>query len=56
MSTLSSISVVVPVYNEHESLRPLAEELLPVVRSLGRPAEVIFVDDGSQDGSLEVLE
>ncbi len=56
MPTLSSISVVVPVYNEHESLRPLAEELLPVVRSLGRPAEVIFVDDGSQDGSFAVLE
>jgi glycosyltransferase involved in cell wall biosynthesis len=56
MAQLSSISVVVPVYNEHESLRPLAAELLPVVRSLGRPAEVIFVDDGSQDGSFAVLE
>ena len=56
MVPLTSISVVIPVFNERESLRPLAEELLPVVRSLGRTAEVIFVDDGSQDGSFAALE
>ena len=45
------VSVVVPVYNEHESVRPLAQELLEVLRGLGRPFEVLFVDDGSSDGT-----
>jgi glycosyltransferase involved in cell wall biosynthesis len=52
---MTSVSVVVPVYDERDSLRPLADELLPVVRGLGIPVEVIFVDDGSRDGSAEVL-
>jgi glycosyltransferase involved in cell wall biosynthesis len=52
---LSSVSVVIPVYDERDSLRPLVEELLPVVRALGRRVEVVFVDDGSRDGSAEVL-
>jgi glycosyltransferase involved in cell wall biosynthesis len=56
MEPLTCISVVIPVFNECESLRPLADELLPVLRSLGRDAEVVFVDDGSQDGSFAVLE
>ncbi len=45
------VSVVVPVYNEHESVRPLAQELLEVLRGLGRPFEILFVDDGSSDGT-----
>jgi len=49
------ISVVVPVFNEEENLPLLAAELQAVLRSLGRPCEVIFVDDGSTDGSLEAL-
>src|SRR6185312_2710321 len=49
------ISVVVPVFNEEENLPLLAAELRKVLRSLGRPCEVIFVDDGSTDGSLEAL-
>jgi len=49
------ISVVIPVFNEEESLPILAAELQGVLRSLGRPCEVIFVDDGSTDRSLEVL-
>jgi dolichol-phosphate mannosyltransferase len=52
---LSSVSVVIPVYDERDSLRPLARQLLPVVRGLGRRVEVVFVDDGSRDGSAEVL-
>jgi dolichol-phosphate mannosyltransferase len=47
--------VVIPVYDERDSLRPLARQLLPVVRGLGRRVEVVFVDDGSRDGSAEVL-
>jgi len=52
---LASVSVVIPVYDEREAIRPLAAELLPVVRRLGRRVEVIFVDDGSRDGTAEVL-
>jgi glycosyltransferase involved in cell wall biosynthesis len=55
MAGIHSVSVVVPVYDERESLQPLADELLPIVRGLGVPVEVIFVDDGSRDGSGEVL-
>jgi glycosyltransferase involved in cell wall biosynthesis len=55
MARLGSVSVVVPVYDEREALRPLADELMPVARGLGRRVEVIFVDDGSRDGSAEVL-
>lgn len=53
---MSTVSLVIPVYNERESLRPLLDEVLPVVRALGRRAEVVFVDDGSTDGSSRLLE
>lgn len=49
------ISIVIPVYNEEESLEALFAELWPVVSGLGRAFEVIFVDDGSRDGSLATL-
>lgn len=56
MAALDSISVVIPVFDERESLRPLLAELLPVLRSLDRRTEVVFVDDGSRDGSGDLLE
>ncbi len=56
MQALASVSLVIPVYNERDSLRPLLDEVLPVLRALGRPAEVVFVDDGSTDGSTDLLE
>lgn len=46
-----SVSVVVPVYNERENVRPLYEALLAVLPTLGRPYEILFVDDGSTDGT-----
>lgn len=52
---LAFVSVVIPVYNERESVRPLADELLAVLRTLGRRIEVLFVDDGSTDGTPEIL-
>lgn len=51
-----NISVVVPLLNERESLARLVEELVPVLESTGRQFEVLFVDDGSTDGSYAVLE
>ncbi len=49
------ISVVIPAYNEFECLRPMAEEVLEVMRALGREFEVLFVDDGSTDGTRDLM-
>jgi undecaprenyl-phosphate 4-deoxy-4-formamido-L-arabinose transferase len=50
-----AVSVVIPVYNEEANLEPLYERLEPVLEELGRTYEVILVDDGSRDRSLEIL-
>jgi len=50
-----TISLVIPVYNEEENLSLLFDAILKVVKPLGKSWEVIFVDDGSTDKSLEVL-
>jgi glycosyltransferase involved in cell wall biosynthesis len=49
------ISVVVPLFNEERSLEALYREIADVLDQQGQPYEVIFVDDGSTDGSLAVL-
>ena len=49
------ISVVVPVYNEDESLRPLYDALTAALERLGQSYEIVFVDDGSRDGSFTTL-
>src|SRR6266699_3144639 len=49
------ISVLLPVFNEEPNLRPLHEKLNRALGQLGRTAEIIYVDDGSSDGSLDVL-
>ncbi len=49
------ISVFLPVFNEEPNLRPLHEKLNESLAQLGRSAEIIFVDDGSSDGSLNIL-
>jgi glycosyltransferase involved in cell wall biosynthesis len=48
-------SVVVPVYNEQGNVVPLFTEIHEVMSALGRPFEVIFVNDGSTDATLEQL-
>jgi glycosyltransferase involved in cell wall biosynthesis len=50
-ATELAISVVVPVYNEEESVQPLYDALTGQLRALGRAYEIIFVDDGSRDAS-----
>ena len=52
---MPELSVVIPVYNEEENLRPLWEELRGVLDGLGRAFEVVFVDDGSRDRSAEII-
>jgi undecaprenyl-phosphate 4-deoxy-4-formamido-L-arabinose transferase len=49
------ISIVIPVYNEEATLPRLMERLEPVVKHMERPYEIIFIDDGSRDGSLAML-
>lgn len=49
------ISLTVPVYNEREALRPLFTKVSEVMTAHGIPWEVIFVNDGSTDGSAETL-
>jgi glycosyltransferase involved in cell wall biosynthesis len=50
-----SLSVVVPVYNEVENVPELHAELYDVLVRYGRPFEIIYVDDGSRDGSAGLL-
>ena len=52
---MPDLSVVIPVYNEEESLAPLWAELAGVLDGLGVTVEVIFVDDGSRDRSAEII-
>ncbi len=54
-SPIPAVSVVIPIYNEGPNLEPLCERLERVLEDLGQPYEVIFVDDGSRDRSLEIL-
>jgi glycosyltransferase involved in cell wall biosynthesis len=49
------ISIVIPVYNEKESLRALHGEVAEVARRANLELEVIFVDDGSTDGSWDII-
>lgn len=49
------ISVVVPVYNEEQSLRPLYDGLTAALERVGQSYEIVFVDDGSRDGSFAEL-
>ena len=49
------ISIVIPAYNEEESLNALFEDLYPVMKGMGRPFEIIFINDGSKDSTLGIL-
>lgn len=48
-------SVILPVYNEEESLLKLCSSLEEVMSKLAKPYEIIFIDDGSSDNSLEII-
>jgi undecaprenyl-phosphate 4-deoxy-4-formamido-L-arabinose transferase len=49
------LSVVVPVFNEEANLATLFARTLPVLRALGKSFELVLVDDGSRDDTLELL-
>ena len=52
---IRSISVVIPVFQEEDNLWTLCEQLWPVLGDLALDVEVVFVDDGSTDGSFAML-
>ncbi len=49
------LSIILPIFNEVESISHLLEELVPVLEEIGKSFEIICVDDGSTDGSYEAL-
>ncbi|MCG3226555.1 MAG: glycosyltransferase family 2 protein [Candidatus Heimdallarchaeota archaeon] len=49
------LSVIIPVYNEEENIKPLYSELKKVLQTLGQNFEIIFIDDGSTDNTLSEL-
>jgi dolichol-phosphate mannosyltransferase len=55
-SNETELTVVIPVYNEAENIEPLFLELFPVLSSLDKNFEVLYIDDASSDGSVSVLE
>jgi glycosyltransferase involved in cell wall biosynthesis len=52
---VTDISVVLPVYNEEQSLPVIHRRLAEVLDEFGRSYEILFVDDGSKDESFEIL-
>ncbi|MCI0700279.1 MAG: glycosyltransferase family 2 protein [Planctomycetia bacterium] len=53
--TSDLLSLVIPVYNERESLAALHQEISEVAKTLPERVEMIFIDDGSKDGSWEII-
>jgi undecaprenyl-phosphate 4-deoxy-4-formamido-L-arabinose transferase len=49
------LSVVVPLFNEEENVEALVARLLPTLRGMNVPFEVLFVDDGSRDRTVELV-
>ena len=54
--TQTELSVVIPLFNEEDSLEPLYQEIRKVCDSLKSSYEIVFVDDGSTDGSFKILQ
>ncbi len=51
-----TLSLVCPVYNEAENLRALVDEVHSALRDVLEDYELVFVDDGSRDGSVDLIE
>ena len=54
-AAMPELSLFLPVLNEEENLRPMHAKIREALKSLGKTAEVIYVDDGSTDKSLQIL-
>lgn len=55
MTMAPAVSAVIPVFNEEANLQELNERLVRALESSGRMWEIVYVDDGSADRSLEIL-
>lgn len=55
MKKVSKISVIIPLLDEEDNLTPLYQKLSEVLANLPYDYEIVFVDDGSGDGSLSIL-
>lgn len=55
VQTQPQLSIVIPLFNEEGNLRLLHQKLIAVLTGLARPYEIIFVNDGSTDGSAAIL-
>ena len=51
--TVLDLSIIAPLYNEEDSIRPLYEAISSALDGLPYSAEILFVDDGSSDGTLD---
>jgi glycosyltransferase involved in cell wall biosynthesis len=54
LSPRPAVSVIVPLYNEEDSVRPLYHAIVRALDEIGRPFEMVFVDDGSRDATVAV--
>lgn len=50
------LTITVPIFNEKDNIQPLHEKVCVAMAALAQPWELVFVDDGSRDGSGEVLD
>lgn len=49
------LSVIVPAYNEKDNIEPLIKQVIAVLEPLKKSYEILFVDDGSSDGTTDIL-
>ena len=56
MGAAMTVSVVIPLYNEEENVEVLNERLTETLRSMGSDYEIVYVDDGSTDRTMQLLE
>ena len=54
-TAFKKLSIVIPLYNEEESLNPLTNEIRKALKTIDLSFEVIFIDDGSSDKSLKLI-
>lgn len=54
-TSFKKLSIIIPLFNEEESLNPLTNEIKKALKQLDISFEVIFVDDGSTDNSLKII-
>ncbi len=50
------VSIVVPVYNEEENIRLLTDQIVQAISQLDNPVEILFIDDGSTDASVQRMQ